>query len=125
LPTSSAAAVEVVHGKPALQLRLARCCRPDSHREARWPVSAAWGPIRRARGQRSPTRAFSDLFNADASLVAGARDQVSTEHIERAAYVVGGQVEIEGQTGSFTKHQLIVFKLGAEIILKASGARGS
>jgi redox-sensitive bicupin YhaK (pirin superfamily) len=73
-------------------------------------------------GLRSPTSAFSDLFDADVSLVAGARFQVSAEHIERAAYVVGGQVEIEGQTGSFTKDQLIVFKPGAEIVLKASGA---
>jgi redox-sensitive bicupin YhaK (pirin superfamily) len=73
-------------------------------------------------GLRSPTRAFSDLFDADVSLIDGARFQVSAEHIERAAYVVGGQVEIEGQTGSFTKDQLIVFKPGAEIVLKASGA---
>jgi redox-sensitive bicupin YhaK (pirin superfamily) len=73
-------------------------------------------------GLRSPTRAFSELFDADVSLVDGARFQLSAEHIERAAYVVGGQVEIEGQTGSFTKDQLIVFKAGAEIVLKASGA---
>ena len=73
-------------------------------------------------GLRSPTRAFSDLFDADLSLIDGARFQVSAEHIERAAYVVGGQVEIEGQTGSFTKDQLIVFKPGAEIVLKESGA---
>ena len=73
-------------------------------------------------GLRSPTRAFSDLFDADVSLIDGARFQVSAEHIERAAYVIGGQVEIEGQTGSFTKDQLIVFKPGAEIVLKASGA---
>jgi redox-sensitive bicupin YhaK (pirin superfamily) len=73
-------------------------------------------------GLRSPTRAFSDFFDADVSLVDGARFQVSAEHIERAAYVVGGQVEIEGQIGSFTKDQLIVFKPGAEIVLKASGA---
>jgi hypothetical protein len=73
-------------------------------------------------GLRSPTRAFSELFDADVSLVDGARFQLSAEHIERAAYVVGGQVEIEGQTGSFTKDQLIVFKPGAEIVLKASGA---
>jgi redox-sensitive bicupin YhaK (pirin superfamily) len=72
-------------------------------------------------GLRSPTSAFSDLFDADISLIDGARFQVSAEHVERAAYVVGGQVEIEGQTGSFTKDQLIVFKPGAEIVLKASG----
>jgi hypothetical protein len=58
------------------------------------------------------------------SLVAGARFQVSTEHIERAAYVLGGQIEIEGQTGSFTKDQLIVFKPGAEMILKGTHRAG-
>jgi redox-sensitive bicupin YhaK (pirin superfamily) len=72
-------------------------------------------------GLRSPTRAFSDLFNADVSLIDGARFHVSAEHIERAVYVVGGRVEVEGQTGTFAKDQLIVFKPGAEIVLKATG----
>lgn len=73
-------------------------------------------------GLRSPTRTFSDLFNADVALIDGARFQIGAEHIERAAYVVSGEVEVEGQTGAFAKDQLIVFRPGAEIVLRARGA---
>lgn len=73
-------------------------------------------------GLRSPTRAFSDLFNADVALVDGARFKVSSEHVERAVYVVSGEIEIAGQTGTFVSNQLIVFKPGAEIVLRAVGA---
>jgi redox-sensitive bicupin YhaK (pirin superfamily) len=73
-------------------------------------------------GLRSPTRTFSDLFNADVALKDGARFAVSAEHVERAVYVVSGAIEIAGQTGRFDKDQLVVFKPGAEIVLRASGA---
>jgi redox-sensitive bicupin YhaK (pirin superfamily) len=73
-------------------------------------------------GLRSPTRTFSDLFNADVALKDGARFAISPEHVERAAYVVSGAIEIAGQTGRFGQDQLIVFKPGAEIVLRASGA---
>jgi redox-sensitive bicupin YhaK (pirin superfamily) len=73
-------------------------------------------------GRRAPTRAFSDLFNADVSLIDGARFRIDAEHLERAVYVVSGAIEIAGQTGSFGKDRLVVFKPGAEIVLRASGA---
>jgi redox-sensitive bicupin YhaK (pirin superfamily) len=73
-------------------------------------------------GLRSPTRTFSDLFNADVALKDGVRFAIGPEHIERAAYVVSGAIEIAGQTGRFGQDQLIVFKPGAEIVLHASGA---
>ena len=73
-------------------------------------------------GLRSSTRTFSDLFNADIALKDGARFVISPEHVERAAYVVSGEIEIAGQTGRFGKDQLIVFKPGVEIVLRASGA---
>ena len=73
-------------------------------------------------GLRSPTRTFSDLFNADVALKNGASFAISAEHVERAVYVVSGAIEIAGQTGSFRKDQLVVFKPGAEIVLRASGA---
>jgi redox-sensitive bicupin YhaK (pirin superfamily) len=73
-------------------------------------------------GLRSPTRTFSDLFNADLALKDGARFAIGPEHVERAAYVVSGAIEIAGQTGRFGQDQLIVFKPGAEIVLRASGA---
>ncbi|WP_207485693.1 pirin family protein [Arenibaculum pallidiluteum] len=73
-------------------------------------------------GLRAPTRTFSDVFNADVVMAAGARLRIDAEHVERAAYVAAGAVEIVGQTGSFGKDQLIVFKPGAEIVLRASEA---
>ena len=73
-------------------------------------------------GLRSPTRTFSDLFNADVALKNGASFAISAEHVERAVYVVSGAIEIAGQTGSFRKDQLVVFKPGAEIVLRTSGA---
>ncbi|MGL5164885.1 MAG: pirin family protein [Afipia sp.] len=72
-------------------------------------------------GLRSPTRTFSDLFNADVALNDGARFRIDAEHIERAVYVVSGAIEIAGQTGRFGKDQLVVFRPGAEIVLRASG----
>lgn len=72
-------------------------------------------------GRRAPTRTFSDLFNADVALVAGARFRIDGEHIERAVFVVGGTIEVTGQDEQFTTDQLIVFKPGAEIVLKAIG----
>ena len=73
-------------------------------------------------GLRSSTRTFSDLFNADVALKDGAKFVISPEHVERAAYVVSGAIEVAGQTGRFGSDQLIVFKPGAEIVLRASGA---
>jgi redox-sensitive bicupin YhaK (pirin superfamily) len=73
-------------------------------------------------GRRASTRTFSDLFNADVSLIDGARYRIDHEHVERAVYVVSGAIEIAGQSGSFGKDRLVVFKPGAEIVLRASGA---
>jgi redox-sensitive bicupin YhaK (pirin superfamily) len=72
-------------------------------------------------GQRAPTKTFSDLFSADVTLRAGARFQVDAEHTERAVYVVTGEVEVEGQSGSFGADRLLVFKPGAEIVLRSAG----
>jgi len=70
-------------------------------------------------GMTSPVRTFSDMLYADVLLEAGARYQLKAEHIERAAYVISGQVGIEGQTGTFAINELVVFKPGAEIVLRA------
>ncbi|QJU59640.1 pirin family protein [Sphingomonas sp. AP4-R1] len=72
-------------------------------------------------GLRSPVPSFSDIVYADIVLVDGARYRLSAEHEERAIYVVSGAVTVEGQTGGFTEHELIVFKPGAEMVLKADG----
>jgi redox-sensitive bicupin YhaK (pirin superfamily) len=73
-------------------------------------------------GRRAPTRTFSDMFNADVALTSGARFRIDAEHIERAVFVIGGTVEVVGQDERFTQDQLIVFKPGSEIVLKAIGA---
>lgn len=73
-------------------------------------------------GRRAPTRSFSDLVNAHIRLVDGARYRIDSEHIERALYVIKGKIEVMGQEESFGRDQLIVFKPGDEIVLKAMGA---
>lgn len=74
-----------------------------------------------AFGERSPVPVFSDLMYLDVTLRPGARLQVPADHIERAMFVVSGAVEVAGQTGTFGEGQFIVFKPGAEIILRARG----
>jgi redox-sensitive bicupin YhaK (pirin superfamily) len=73
-------------------------------------------------GRRAPTRMFSDTLYADLALVDGARFRIDAGHIERAAYVAEGKVEVIGQTGSFDKDQLVVFKPDAEVVLRAIGS---
>jgi redox-sensitive bicupin YhaK (pirin superfamily) len=73
-------------------------------------------------GLRSPVKAYSDMVYADIVLVDRARYQLKAEHVERAIYVVEGEIEVAGQTGSFAKDELVVFKPGAEIVLQAKGA---
>jgi redox-sensitive bicupin YhaK (pirin superfamily) len=72
-------------------------------------------------GLRSPVPSFSDIVYADIVLTDGARYRLSAEHEERAIYVVSGAVTVEGQSGGFEHGELIVFKPGAEMVLKASG----
>jgi redox-sensitive bicupin YhaK (pirin superfamily) len=59
------------------------------------------------------------MMYADIILAPGARFQIVAEHEERAIYMVSGAVEVAGQVGDFAAAQLVVFKPGAEIILKA------
>jgi redox-sensitive bicupin YhaK (pirin superfamily) len=72
-------------------------------------------------GRRAPTRIFSDTLYADLALIDGARFQIEAGHIERAIYVVDGAIEVVGQTGSFSKDQLVVLKPGVEVVVKAIG----
>jgi redox-sensitive bicupin YhaK (pirin superfamily) len=76
-----------------------------------------------AFGHRSPVPVFSDLMYVDAVLKPGSRLQVPVEHIERATFVVSGEIEVTGQTGNFGQHQFVVFKPGSEVVLQTdSGA---
>ena len=72
-----------------------------------------------AFGQRSPVPVYSDLMYVDIVLKPGARFQLPAEHIERAGFIVSGEIEIAGQTGAFGEAQFVVFKPGAEIVLSA------
>ncbi|TIL34783.1 MAG: pirin family protein [Mesorhizobium sp.] len=70
-------------------------------------------------GLTSPVKTFSDMVFAEIVLTSGARYQVKPGHHERAVYVVAGEVEIVGRTGSFREAELILLESGAEIVLKA------
>jgi redox-sensitive bicupin YhaK (pirin superfamily) len=77
-----------------------------------------------AYGKRSPVRTYSDLMFLSICLEPGARLQLPSDHVERAAYVISGEVEVVGQSGAFGDTQLIVFRPGAEVVLKCPrGAR--
>jgi redox-sensitive bicupin YhaK (pirin superfamily) len=73
-------------------------------------------------GERSPVATLSEMFYADASLAHGARLEITTEHDERAAYIVEGSAEIEGEDGVYADGQLLVFKPGAHATLRSAGA---
>ncbi|GLK66383.1 pirin family protein [Hansschlegelia plantiphila] len=73
-------------------------------------------------GLRSPIPTFSDMVYADIELTDGARYQLRAEHVERAVFIVSGEVEVLGQTGGFASGELVIFKPEAEIVLKAKGS---
>jgi hypothetical protein len=59
------------------------------------------------------------MVYAEIVLTSGACYQAKPEHIERAVYVVAGEVEIVGQAGMFAEGDLILLKPGAAIVLQA------
>jgi redox-sensitive bicupin YhaK (pirin superfamily) len=67
--------------------------------------------------QRSPVPVHSDLMYVDVVLKPEARLPVPIEHLERAAFVLSGEIEAAGQ--SFAEGQLVVFSPGAQIVLQA------
>ena len=73
-----------------------------------------------ADGLTSPVRTFSDMLYAAIELTAGARYRLAAEHVERAIYVIDGRVEIVGQQDGFGPDALVLFKPGAEIVLRAT-----
>jgi redox-sensitive bicupin YhaK (pirin superfamily) len=72
-------------------------------------------------GLTSPVPTFSDMVYADIHLADGARYRLKPEHVERAVYVLEGEIEVVGQAGRFTPHELVVFKPDAEIVLRGIG----
>ena len=66
---------------------------------------------------RSPVATASATLCVDAMLAEGATLPLPAEHEERAAYVVAGAVEIEGER--FAPGRLLVFRGGREIAIRA------
>ncbi len=75
-----------------------------------------------AWGERAPVSTFSEMFYADAVLEAGAAIPMPDNHEDRGVYVVGGSIEVAGD--SFSAGQMMVFRPGDQISLKA-GAQGA
>ena len=70
-------------------------------------------------GAQSPVQTLSEMFYADITLVEGARLPIPSEHEERAVYIVEGSVNLLPDEGAYSAGQLLIFKPGAEIILRA------
>jgi redox-sensitive bicupin YhaK (pirin superfamily) len=70
-------------------------------------------------GLVSPVRTFSDMVYAEIVLTSGAKYQVKPAYRERAIYIVAGEVEIVGRSGSFGEAELILLEPGAEVVLQA------
>ena len=73
-------------------------------------------------GAQSPVHTLSEMFYADITLMEGARLPIPSEHEERAAYLVEGSVELLPDDGTFNAGQLLIFKPGAQITLRAHGS---
>jgi redox-sensitive bicupin YhaK (pirin superfamily) len=73
-------------------------------------------------GARSPVQTLSDMFYADVTLESGSVIPIPTEYEERAAYVVEGSADLVQDDQSFGEGQLLVFKPGAHLSLRAAGS---
>jgi redox-sensitive bicupin YhaK (pirin superfamily) len=70
-------------------------------------------------GAQSPVQTLSEMFYADITLVERARLPIPSEHVERAAYIVEGSVDVLSDDSTYSAGQLLIFKPGAEITLRA------
>jgi redox-sensitive bicupin YhaK (pirin superfamily) len=71
-----------------------------------------------AYGLTSPVRVFSPMFYAEAVLPAQAVIDLPAEHEERAAYVVEGEVDHQGET--YCGGELLVARPRLEVVLRAT-----
>ncbi len=70
-----------------------------------------------AFGEESPVKGESPMFYLHLEMTAGAQIDVPVEHAERAAFVVEGSVEIDGQT--FGSGNMIVFREAVPVEISA------
>ena len=71
----------------------------------------------KAFGAEAKVTTHSPMFYAHWRLNAGARAQLPAEYPERAAYVVSGEVNVDGQ--SFAGGQMLVFGSGEPVVFSA------
>jgi hypothetical protein len=71
-----------------------------------------------AFGAEAKVRTHSPMFYVHWTLAAGANAQLPAEYPERAAYVVEGRIEVEGQ--GFRGGQMLVFKSGQPVLIRAA-----
>jgi redox-sensitive bicupin YhaK (pirin superfamily) len=72
-------------------------------------------------GAHSPVRTLSEMFYVEVRLAPGAQLPLPPLHEERAAYVIEGQVSVnaEDATQGHGPRQLLVFKTGEPVVLRA------
>jgi redox-sensitive bicupin YhaK (pirin superfamily) len=70
-----------------------------------------------AFGATAPVKIHSPMFYVHWVLKAGAKAQLAAEYPERAAYVVQGEVEVEGRV--VTPAQMLIFEPGQPILFTA------
>jgi redox-sensitive bicupin YhaK (pirin superfamily) len=70
-------------------------------------------------GATSPAVTLSPLFYVDVELAAGARVELAHQHDERAAYIVQGEVAIDGEDVAYPAGRLVVLRPGARVVLHA------
>lgn len=75
-----------------------------------------------AYGETSPVRVLSPTLYVRASLEAGASLPVDEAHEERAVYVVGGAITLEGDDAVYTEGNLLILPPGAVTIQSRAGA---
>ncbi len=71
-----------------------------------------------ALGASSPLKTASPTLYADVTLSAGAQLPVPTEYIERAIYLLTGEISIDGNL--FSAGQLVILKRNQQIVISAS-----
>jgi redox-sensitive bicupin YhaK (pirin superfamily) len=92
------------------------------HTEADLPTYEGGGMwarliVGKAFGAEAKVKTHSPMFYAHWQLDAGATAQLPAEYPERAAYVVLGEVEVDGH--SYHPGQMLVFKPGEPVLFKA------
>jgi hypothetical protein len=72
-----------------------------------------------AFGAKAAVKTHSPMFYVHWRLKAGAKAQLAADYSERAAFVAGGKVDVEGQT--FGAGQMIVFAPGEPVLFTGVG----